>query len=112
MPGVQILGKAAQNYYEMKSRPVMCSHAKGLPMPWAPQETKTQRGKGYSGQEAVLERAYSLLSQDMWVLNSRGRRRQCAPTLKDVPPGPLVWRQKALRESHSPQEPQAGEDGY
>lgn len=41
-----------------------------------------------------------------------GKVEAMGPTLKDMSPGPLVWRQKALRESHSPQKPQAGEDGY
>lgn len=61
----------------------MWLRAKGLPRPWAPQEIKAQRQKGLSPdydseREAAPEWACNLLSQELWALNSRGRRRQCA----------------------------------
>lgn len=85
--GVQILDKAAQNSYEMTIRHVTCPCAKGLLCHGLRRKPRPRGGEGYRDQEAALERACSLLSQEMWVLNSRGRRRQCASTLKDVPHG-------------------------
>lgn len=112
---VKILGKAAQNYYQINTRHAMCLCAKGPRwMWWAAPGNQGPEGEGMSPKSHEKQKACSLLSQETWVLNSGGRRRQCAPPLKGMPCRPLHWGRKhywwAL-ESQSPQKSHVGKDG-
>lgn len=71
--------------------------------------------KTHAEQEAALGWPCSLFSQEMWVLNGGGRRRQCVPNLRDMSCKPLLWVRRYYGhtlESHSPQKSHVGDDDW
>lgn len=103
---VQILGKAAQNYYQINTRHAICLCAKGPRWLWAALENQGPEGEGMSPKSHKKQTSCSLLPQELWVLNSGGRRRQCAPTLKACSADPstgveslmgALWKARAHR---------------
>lgn len=108
MSEVKILGKAAQNYHQINTRHAMCLCAKGPRWLWAVPGNQGPAREGMSPKSHAEQEACSLLSQEMWLLNCGGRRRQCAPTLGDMPCRPLLGGRKHYGcplESHGPQCP-------